>query len=96
MNQVDLHSIIPNLDGIALDFLGRLIQFDPDLRPTCEQALEHPYLESYHNAEDEPGNLEPLEFGFEDLDDIEDLRDLISKEIVDIFNRKNSRKKAIQ
>lgn len=33
--------------------LEKLLTFDPALRITVEQALAHPYLEAYHNIEDE-------------------------------------------
>ncbi|CAF1074412.1 unnamed protein product, partial [Brachionus calyciflorus] len=32
----------------------RMLQLDPNNRITCDQALEHPYLETYHDEEDEP------------------------------------------
>lgn len=41
------------LKFIALDFLDKLLAFDPANRPTVEEALKHPYLELYHDEEDE-------------------------------------------
>jgi p38 MAP kinase len=31
-----------------------MLQLDPNERITCEQALAHPYLEKFHDIEDEP------------------------------------------
>jgi hypothetical protein len=31
-----------------------MLVLDPNERITCEQALAHPYLSSYHDIDDEP------------------------------------------
>ena len=36
-----------------MDFLDKLLAFDPANRPTVEEALKHPYLELYHDEDDE-------------------------------------------
>jgi len=33
--------------------LEKLLKFDPAERITVEEALAHPYLEAYHDVEDE-------------------------------------------
>jgi serine/threonine protein kinase len=53
MNTVPWKHLYPNGSPAALDLLNRLLQFDPELRYTVEQTLAHPYLESYHDSEDE-------------------------------------------
>lgn len=45
--------LYPNASLAALDLLNKLLQFDPELRLTVEECLAHPYLESYHDSEDE-------------------------------------------
>ena len=40
-------------DPNAVDLLLRLLDMDPDKRPTAAEALDHPYLAKYHDLEDE-------------------------------------------
>ena len=39
---------------LGLDILRRMLAFDPEERISAEEALRHPYLCDYHDAEDEP------------------------------------------
>eukprot|EP00184_Porphyridium_aerugineum_P004093 CAMPEP_0184694410 /NCGR_PEP_ID=MMETSP0313-20130426/2385_1 /TAXON_ID=2792 /ORGANISM="Porphyridium aerugineum, Strain SAG 1380-2" /LENGTH=422 /DNA_ID=CAMNT_0027152701 /DNA_START=530 /DNA_END=1798 /DNA_ORIENTATION=+ len=41
-------------DDKALDLMERLLSFDPAKRLNAAEALAHPYLEDYHDPEDEP------------------------------------------
>lgn len=41
-----------NLD--AIDLLDKMLILDPDSRITAASALEHPYLQHYHDEDDEP------------------------------------------
>ena len=67
----------------ALDLLRQLVVFDPQCRLTAAQALEHPWLASYHDVEDEPSC--PHKFDrwkyLEELDTVEQYREAILKEI---------------
>jgi len=70
-----------------LTFLTKTLTFDPKKRITVEQALAHPYLESYHDPDDEPvaPPLDPEFFEFDlHKDDIsrEQLKELLYEEIV--------------
>lgn len=47
-------AIFPRALDLSLDLLERLLTFDPTKRISVEEALEHPYLEPYHDLEDEP------------------------------------------
>lgn len=38
----------------AIDLIDKMLQLDPLKRITCEEALEHPYLSTFHDIEDEP------------------------------------------
>jgi mitogen-activated protein kinase 1/3 len=46
--------LFPNANPLAVDFLTRTLTFDPKKRITVEEALAHPYLEAYHDPDDEP------------------------------------------
>lgn len=48
-----LKSVIPGASPEALDLIYKLLQFNPDNRPTVEEALEHPYVASFHKDEEE-------------------------------------------
>jgi len=69
--------------------LEKLLKFDPAERITVEEALAHPYLEAYHDIEDEPSHKKPFDFSFEALDSIEDMRSKIYIFLIlDRFNLK--------
>ena len=38
----------------AIGLLKQMLELDPDVRVTAEQALAHPYLADYHDPSDEP------------------------------------------
>lgn len=78
--------VYPNASVAAVDFLTKTLTFDPKKRLTVEEALEHPYLEAYHDPEDEP-SAPPLSeefFAFDRKKDNlsrEDLKQLLFEEV---------------
>ena len=60
----------------------RMLQIHPKKRITIDKAIEHPFLESLHNAEDEPlsGHVFSFEFENEELSR-ERVQELIWEEI---------------
>ncbi|KAG8961318.1 hypothetical protein FRC03_005533 [Tulasnella sp. 419] len=52
--KVPFETMFPNADPLAIDLLTKMLAFDPEDRITVLEALEHPYLESYHEIGDEP------------------------------------------
>ncbi|KAI0716540.1 mitogen-activated protein kinase [Earliella scabrosa] len=79
--------LFPNANPLAIDFLTRSLTFDPKKRITVEDALAHPYLEAYHDPDDEPcaPPLDPEFFEFDlHKDDIsrEQLKELLYEEIM--------------
>ncbi|KAG9122373.1 hypothetical protein FRC07_001296 [Ceratobasidium sp. 392] len=47
-------TLFPQAEDQALDLLSKLVTFDPANRLTVLEALKHPYLEAYHDPDDEP------------------------------------------
>lgn len=80
-------TVFPNASPLAIDFLSKTLTFDPKKRITVEEALAHPYLEAYHDPDDEPvaPPLDPDFFEFDlHKDDIsrEQLKELLFEEIM--------------
>ncbi|RSH88072.1 MAP kinase Pmk1 [Apiotrichum porosum] len=80
-------SLFPRANPLAVDFLTRTLTFDPRKRFTVEQCLEHPYLDAYHDPDDEP-TAKPLDSSFFEFDLMKDnlsreeLRRLLYDEII--------------
>lgn len=61
---INFRERFPNISDLGLDLLAMMLEFDPEVRITAEDALAHPYLASYHNAANEP-SLPPFDFSFD-------------------------------
>lgn len=62
---VPLRELYPATPRKALDLLGKMLVFNPRERITVEQALKHPYLNKYHDPDDEPICIPAFNFDFE-------------------------------
>lgn len=51
-----------------LDLLSKMLEFHPGTRISIEKALDHPFLSSLHNADDEPSADFTFSFDFENED----------------------------
>lgn len=71
----------PNASPEAVDLLEKMLTFDPHDRITVEEALNHPYLRVWHDPSDEPDCPTEFDFSFEEVDEIEDMRQLIIDEV---------------
>jgi len=85
--KIPFSTMFPKASSLAIDMLERLLAFNPKRRITVEDALRHPYLEQYHDAEDEPF-APPIPASFFDFDMY---KDSLSKEELKtmIFNEIN-------
>ncbi|KAL3062809.1 hypothetical protein OYC64_002584 [Pagothenia borchgrevinki] len=52
--------LLPEVDAQAVDFLQRILTFNPMDRLTAEAALSHPFLQQYSCPEDEPTSSHPF------------------------------------
>lgn len=82
MPKIQFQRLFPSANPDSLDLLDRMLSFDPTSRITVEEALEHPYLQIWHDASDEPTCPTTFDFHFEMLDDIHDMRRMIYDEVV--------------
>eukprot|EP00127_Corallochytrium_limacisporum_P003113 Clim_evm42s146 gene=Clim_evmTU42s146 len=63
---VELRALYPNASPEAIELLRYMLQMDPADRVNCEQALQHPYLHSLHDPNDEPISSQQVNFAWED------------------------------
>uniref|UniRef100_A0A8D0CXB1 mitogen-activated protein kinase n=1 Tax=Sander lucioperca TaxID=283035 RepID=A0A8D0CXB1_SANLU len=52
--------LLPEVDAQAVDFLERILTFNPMDRLTAEAALSHPFFQQYSCPEDEPTSSHPF------------------------------------
>jgi len=69
----------------AIDLLTKMLAFDPSSRVTVLEALEHPWLASYHDVDDEPSCPHKYEKWrmIEKLETLEEFRTALWNEIED-------------
>uniref|UniRef100_A0A672JEE5 Mitogen-activated protein kinase 4 n=1 Tax=Salarias fasciatus TaxID=181472 RepID=A0A672JEE5_SALFA len=76
--------LLPEVDAQAVDFLERILTFNPMDRLTAEAALSHPFLQEYSCPNDEPTSSHP----FRIEDELED--SLITEQILSVSRYENS------
>jgi serine/threonine protein kinase len=81
MQKVSFQALFRNANPDALDLLDRMLAFDPSSRISVEQALEHPYLQIWHDASDEPSCPTTFDFHFEVVEDISEMKKMILSEV---------------
>ncbi|CAL0329110.1 unnamed protein product [Lupinus luteus] len=55
----------PDMSPLAIDLAEKMLVFNPSKRMTVEEALNHPYLSSLHEINEEPTCPTPFFFDFE-------------------------------
>ncbi|KAK6163252.1 hypothetical protein DH2020_000116 [Rehmannia glutinosa] len=71
----------PDVSPVAIDLAERMLVFDPAKRITVEEALNHPFLSSLHEINEEPICPSPFVFDFEQSSLSEDeIKELIWRE----------------
>jgi serine/threonine protein kinase len=83
INKIPMSELVPFNNSDAQDLIDRLLDLNPNTRITVDEALEHPYLASLHDPDDEPIFEGDIDFSFESNADLtlEDVRKLILQEI---------------
>lgn len=69
--KIPLKRAFPHVNPLGLDLLQKMLLFDPSERITAKEALEHPYLKTYHDPIDEPEG-ETIPSSFFDFDQHKD------------------------
>ncbi|CAI5755505.1 unnamed protein product [Candida verbasci] len=82
MQKINYSEIFPSANPLALDLLERMLTLDPYKRISVEDALNHKYLEIWHDPKDEPECQIKFDFkSFENFDEIDDMKQLIINEV---------------
>lgn len=76
-------NILPRANPEALALLKKMLEFDPKLRITVDEALEHPYLSIWHDIDDEPSCEKTFRFEFERIENMTELGNQVVKEVFD-------------
>ena len=74
MRKVQFHETFHDANPDALDLLNKMLAFDPTSRISVEEALEHRYLQIWHDASDEPVCPTKFDFAFEVVEDVPTMR----------------------
>eukprot|EP00906_Rhabdomonas_costata_P027366 RCo038875 len=80
---VPFKDLFPNCSKLALDFLEKMLVFNPAKRITAAEALCHPYLAQLHDPSDEPVSDKTFHWEYDSKELKEpQLRSLLWEEIV--------------
>lgn len=77
--------LYPAANPGAIELVERLLQFDPQARPSAEECIEQQYFKFVRSPEDEPASDEYFDFSFEKLGSLE--LEAALREEVDSFRR---------
>jgi mitogen-activated protein kinase 15 len=82
--RMTLKQKLPMADSDTIDFLQKLLLFNPSNRIPVVAALEHPFLAQFHNPEDEVASDEPIKVSLNDNKryTVQDYRNKIYKNLL--------------
>lgn len=85
--RVPFHEKFAGASADAIDVLEKMLVFDPRARITAPEILEHPYLQDYHDADDEPVASERFDWSFDGADlNVDTWKVMMYSEILDFHN----------
>ncbi|OBA23282.1 mitogen-activated protein kinase HOG1 [Metschnikowia bicuspidata var. bicuspidata NRRL YB-4993] len=85
----DRFALCTHVEPEAIDLLSKMLVFDPKKRITAADALQHPYMEPYHDPTDEPACESKFDWSFNDADlPVDTWRVMMYSEILD-FHQMN-------
>lgn len=77
-------ALCTHVEPEAIDMLSKMLIFDPKKRISAVDALEHPYMEPYHDPTDEPACEIKFDWSFNDADlPVDTWRVMMYSEILD-------------
>ncbi|EDK41824.1 mitogen-activated protein kinase MKC1 [Lodderomyces elongisporus NRRL YB-4239] len=82
MKKISYSQLFPNANPLALDLLEKMLTLDPHERISVNDALNHKYLEIWHDPRDEPECQIKFDFkSFETFEELDDMKQLIMEEV---------------
>jgi serine/threonine protein kinase len=79
---IPLSRLYPHATPAAIDFLERMLLFNPNKRMSMDEALKHPFLAKHHKPAEEPTSAPfDFEFGRQKLNTQSELKRAILQEI---------------
>ena len=85
-NKQAFTSLYPKANSLALDLLSHLLVFNPELRYTSQQALEHEYFENIREKENEGKTKGPFDWSWDNFEPTKEKLQHMVFELASIFH----------
>jgi mitogen-activated protein kinase 1/3 len=72
-NKQSWATLFPKSNPVALDLLGKMLNFNPLKRYNVKQCLSHPYFEGIHNEKTEPVSKEVFDWAWDSFEPTKEL-----------------------
>ncbi|CAO3650488.1 unnamed protein product [Cunninghamella blakesleeana] len=86
--KIPFANLYPDASPFAIDLLERLLMFDPSSRIEVDEVLLHPYLNAFHDEVNEIEHKSEVDFSFESLESLEDMKAEIINEVKSFKDKK--------